>query len=46
VLESAQPNNDKLEISLIVDFSHANFGGQGNAKELSHTTQKNDNMEL
>ena len=46
VLESAQSNNDKLEIGLIVDFSHANFGGQGNAEELSRTTQRSGNMEF
>ncbi|CAG8838855.1 22187_t:CDS:2, partial [Racocetra persica] len=39
-------NNDKLEIGLIVDFSHANFGGQGNAKELSRTTQRSGNMKF
>ncbi|CAG8781250.1 5813_t:CDS:2, partial [Cetraspora pellucida] len=46
VLKSAQSNNDKLEISLIVDFLYANFGGQDNAEELSYTTQRSDNMEF
>ncbi|CAG8749623.1 12764_t:CDS:2, partial [Racocetra persica] len=46
VLESAQSNNDKLEIGLIVDFSHANFGRQGNAEELSYTKQKSSNIEF
>ncbi|CAG8555761.1 19099_t:CDS:1, partial [Racocetra persica] len=46
VLESAQSNNNKLEIGLIVDFSYANFGRQDNAEELSHTTQRSSNMEF
>ncbi|CAG8659547.1 524_t:CDS:2 [Racocetra persica] len=46
VLKSAQSNNNKLEIGLIVDFSHANFGGQGNAEELSRATQRSGNMEF
>ncbi|CAG8813511.1 19779_t:CDS:2, partial [Racocetra persica] len=39
-------NNNKLEIGLIVDFSHANFGRQSNAEELSRITQRSGNMEF
>ncbi|CAG8504270.1 11579_t:CDS:2, partial [Cetraspora pellucida] len=46
VLESAQSNNDRLEISLIVDFSYANFGEQDNAVELFHTTQRSNNIKF
>ncbi|CAG8504092.1 104_t:CDS:2 [Cetraspora pellucida] len=45
VLKSAQLNNNKLAISLIVNFSHANFSRQSNAEELSYTTQSG-NMEF
>ncbi|CAG8748583.1 7071_t:CDS:1 [Racocetra fulgida] len=46
VLESAQSNNNRLAIGLIVNFSHTNFGGQDNAEKLSYTTQRSGNMEF